>query len=201
MKFIWHYLLLCFFLLSCYNSNPTPSGSGFTIIKLDTNPNIVIFGDEIIRVEPREDKFRDYSLTNHKYDGRILIMTNENDSDYHTVINSTKDNAIAQRKDGKVTITVHLPVYKANSTVYFRVVDPDRDDDSPYEEDDSTGDNLDRFFIANPSGVLSANSSVAVLATINNKTCAAAEVVLDITKDYAGDNYQVEASLVPLVQM
>lgn len=181
-----------FFLISCTEYT---KDHPVTLFTLDTHPNVIDFGNPLLKVEPREDKFKDGNISK-KYSGRILVRTNELDTSYHTVVPTTMNNTVAQQSDGRIAITVHLPVQYVDSTVYFRVVDPDPDDDSPYEQDDSLGDNMDSF-ISNPAGVLSANSAVAVLATIDGKTCAAAEVVLDITKDFAGDNYQVEACFKP----
>lgn len=165
------------FLLSCDDNTTT--------IKLDNNQNEVDFGQSLIKVEPREGNF----VT--KKEGRVMIST-YHDNVFYTSDPTTKSNTVAQLLDNEVIITVHLPKSDKNKIVYFRVVDPDRDDDSPYEEDDNADDNRDNNIAA---GDISATSDNATLVTIDGKIVAAAEVILTITDRYAGDNYQVAACL------
>lgn len=121
--------------------------------------------------------------------GRVMIST-IHDNHYYTDTATTLANGPAQTNDGEVVITAHLPTYCAGMTVYFRSVDPD--DMSSYETDSLPNDNRDTNV---HSGVLSATSDTAELATIDGKEVAAAEVVLTFTGQFAGDNYQIECAL------
>ena len=125
--------------------------------------------------------------------GRVMISTKHDDL-YYTLFRTTKADRPAQTEDGKVTITAHLqPAAEcAGKTVYFRSIDPD--DASPYEAPTLSDDNRDP---AVKKGILSAGSAVAEARTIDGTEVAAAEVVLTMTSQYAGDNYQVEASFDP----
>jgi hypothetical protein len=125
--------------------------------------------------------------------GRVMISTKHDDV-YYTTVKTTKADKPAQTADAKVTITAHLlPADEcAGKRVYFRMLDPDPDDQSPYEAGNAGGDNRDPTV---KKGTLSAASAVAEKKTINGKEVAAAEVELTITSRYSGDNYQVEASL------
>jgi hypothetical protein len=123
---------------------------------------------------------------------RLMISTKQDDV-YYTVVKTTKDNKVAQTEDAKVKITAHIqPTNMVGKTIYFRVVDPDPDDASPYETGAAKGDNRETV---DKAGKLSSDRDVAELKTINNVEVVAAEVELKITNRYAGDNYQVEASL------
>ncbi len=133
--------------------------------------------------------------------GRIMISTTQDDV-YYTSKITTKDNLVAQTEDGKIKITAYLtPVEEVEGQiVYFRSIDPD--DASPYEKIEGTndedlggGDNRDVGVNGIGSGILSASSAVVELRTIDGVDVAVAEVVLTITKQYSGDNYQVEACL------
>ncbi|MBI5778977.1 MAG: hypothetical protein HZA49_05930, partial [Planctomycetes bacterium] len=149
-----------------------------------TNDNVTLTVCEII-VHPVENDF-----TAGK-EGRILISAKQ-DKKYHTAIKSTKDNKVAQRTDGQVTITAHiLPNNLKDRIIYFRVIDPDPDDKSQYEKDDKGGDNAD---VTNKKVRLSQNRNEATLCNINNKQVLAAETTLYITKQCSGDNYRIEAS-------
>lgn len=133
--------------------------------------------------------------------GKVLIQTDVTDSDYWTTTRTTKENKPAQSEDGLVKITVHMTPASDNvgKVIYFRLINPDLDDASSYETDVATGDNRDPM---NPVGKLNGNTTgdifdVTELKTINGVEVAAAEVELEITNRYSGDNYQVEASLDP----
>lgn len=69
--------------------------------------------------------------------GRIMISTNRDDNDYHTVKKTTLkksgESVPAQTRDARVTISAYITPKVAGVTVYFEVIDPD--DASPYNED------------------------------------------------------------------
>jgi hypothetical protein len=128
-------------------------------------------------------------------EGRVMISTKHDDA-YYTAVKTTKADTAAQIADAKLKITAYVTPKKADIKVYFRVVDPDPDDPSPYESDSTTGDNRDTTAPpANKAGALSANDNVTELKTINGTEQAAAEVELTITDRHSGDNYRVEASI------
>jgi hypothetical protein len=133
----------------------------------------------IVELHPKPKDFKNY------YEGRVMINTLPSAPSYWTS---------AQTEDRKVKITARLSPGAAanNKTVYFRVVDPDLDDQSPYEEDNIGGDN--QATIDKP-GHLSAPNAVAVVKP--GAAFATAEVELTITDRYSGDNYRVECSLDP----
>ncbi len=126
---------------------------------------------------------------------RVMISTTQDDR-YNTVNNTTLAGTPAQTKDGEVTITFHgEPVEElTGEKVYFRVVNPDPDDRSPYETASGAPDNRQTASAFGP-GNISAKEAVLEKRNLNGKEVAAAEVILTITPQYAGDNYQVEASL------
>ena len=143
----------------------------------------------------------DFGLLSILHSGKILISTIHDDlyyTDYQT-------------EDGKVNISVYLSPEQEGTVVYFDLVNPnqlgereDPDDISPYELDQDplgcvndvintdTKDNRDPNI---GSGLLSTNSAVATLSADGMR--AEATIVLTITDQYAGDNYQVKASLDP----
>lgn len=135
----------------------------------------------------------DFQVSNK---GKILIWSGSTDNNYWTTKKTTKADKPAQSKDHSVNVTVHLSPGPdmVGQTVYFRLVDPDLDDESNYESDSDPGDNKDAGVGA---GTLSATSDVTTLEMIDGNSVAAAEVELTITDQYSGDDYQVEASLDP----
>ena len=180
--------------------NLTALSSGSTTITSPIN-RIAVAGDEpdktcqvVIELHVLDVKMHpadgDFAATKI---GRVMIST-KHDNAYYTNKKTTKADKVAQTKDRKVTVTAHITPAAAavGKTVYFRVVNPDLDDKSPYEAGNATGDNR---ATTDKSGKLSAPSNVAELKTINGVQVAAAEVELTITDRYSGDNYQVECSL------
>ncbi|MEZ4885154.1 MAG: hypothetical protein R3E32_10545 [Chitinophagales bacterium] len=128
-------------------------------------------------------------------EGRIMISTTQDDVYYTS----------AQTEDGKVKITAYLtPTEEVEGqVVYFRTVDPDPDDASPYEKIEGTnnqdlngGDNRDTDIGSGKfDNGMSTTSAVVNLMEVNGVQVAVAEVELTITDQYSGDNYQVEACL------
>lgn len=114
--------------------------------------------------------------------GKIMIATWQDD-DYYTPF---------QTVDGEVKIAVYLPLDKVGTTVYFRVTQSDPDDLSSYEKDELGGDNKDPVIM---NGKLNSSSAICVAETVDGRDLAVAKVSLEITNQYAGDNYQVEATL------
>ena len=125
--------------------------------------------------------------------GRVMISAMQ-DHTYYTTNITTITNSVAQTNDHKVSITAYLTpaTLAAGQSVYFRVLDPDLVDKSSYATNNTPGDNRDPTIRA---GQLSASSAVAQLCTINGKQVAAAEVELNFTDRYSGDNYLVQCSL------
>lgn len=147
------------------------------------------------------------------------VLTQE----WHTTRRTTKQNKAAQTRVGQVEITVHIfPVDPGieGRTVHFRTSDPL--DASPYAGTIIPFfliELLTRFFSsvdnrdpAIGAGVLRVSphdmidkgkrfparnigSDVVEIITIDDQDTAAAEVTLDFTDRYAGDNYFVEAAL------
>lgn len=122
--------------------------------------------------------------------GRILISKQQSFDEYYTKY---------QTENGQVRIRAYVPESKEGSTIYFKVVDPDLDDLSSYtdiddgqnrQDDINTGDNLDQVI---GSGSLSSNQVTAETLDPDNNMYYA-EVLLNITGNCSGDNYQVQAS-------
>jgi hypothetical protein len=127
--------------------------------------------------------------------GRILYSTTHDDV-YHTANITTKAGTGAQTEDGKIRVSAHVTpaTLAAGRTVYFRVVQPDPDDASSYEPDVNGGDNRDGAW---GPGQVSAGSAPVELVTRQGQTLAVAEVDLEFSQSWAGDNYQVQCSLSP----
>lgn len=152
------------------NKNNNSSASQATGLDFDcTAPSI-------LEMHPNSD---DFPITEKK--GRILISTCM-DNTYYTNY---------QTEDRKVIIKAFLPISEQNTPVYFRTVDPDADDNSSYEINMDGGDNRDSEI---GNGTL---SEMTVIANAINGNFAIAETELTVTDQFAGDNYQVEASLDP----
>jgi len=126
------------------------------------------------------------------YQGRVLISKQRGDS-FYAINNTTASNTPAQSGTGshQVTITAQMPKDQVGTTVYFRISDPA--DASPYHSGSSNDNGWAGGSAGTSPGIQSATSS---LATINGSQIAAAEITLDIGTD-AGNNFDVEASLVP----
>jgi len=126
------------------------------------------------------------------YQGRVLISKQRGDS-FYAINNTTASNTPAQSGTGshQVTITAQMPKDQVGTMVYFRISDPA--DASPYHSGNSNDNGWAGGSAGTSPGIQSASGS---LATINGSQVAAAEITLDIGTD-AGNNFDVEASLVP----
>ncbi len=124
--------------------------------------------------------------------GKILISTIHDDV-YYTKY---------QEHDAQVNIVVDVPLSKVGENVYFRIVtqngeEIDPDDLSPYEDDLGCDDNNENAEVndnVGEKGTLS-NGGIAEAMFSQDGSYGVATVILSITNQYAGDNYQVEASL------
>lgn len=145
--------------------------------------------------------------------GRVLISTlYKDDKSYYTIANTTKANKPAQDDstgDAKVIISAYIEPKYPGIEIYFEVNDPD--DLSPYEgqvvaadpQDIKPNDNRDPNKTMNGGTIakyrsyqnacLSTRSNKTELKNINGVERAVAEVTLNITKRYSGDNYKVRA--------
>jgi len=102
-------------------------------------------------------------------DTKVIIST-KHDSNYPSSY---------QDEDGKIKVEAQITPVVEGLAVYFRTKSPDPDDGSPYDSP-VNGDNIDVNSLPQTSASTDSNG--------------VAETVLTITKQYAGDNYIVEAS-------
>ncbi len=148
--------------------------------------------------------------------GKAMISTKQDD-EYYTTNVTTRAGTPAQTNDHKVVATAYVVPIPPNGynppTVHFEVTDPD--DLSPYEGAPSPGasgdtnpnDNNDpakamKWNGGSPSGydayqanVLSVRDDHPRKAVIDGIGRYAAETTLKMTDRYAGDNYQIRATL------
>jgi hypothetical protein len=118
--------------------------------------------------------------------GKVIISTRLGDVDgYHTSY---------QTEARKIKIKVEIPASQVNTTIYFKVIDPD--DASPYEAGTEGNDNYGGVgSLTTNSGTTGASISTSASTVIGDN--AIAEVTLNITDRYSGDNYKVIASVSP----
>ncbi|MCC6723282.1 MAG: hypothetical protein IT258_02140 [Saprospiraceae bacterium] len=196
--------------LTCHNPIAIPyRNTTYTVIGCKNGETDVVYKAQFVVsiglslvLGPKESDF----LSGKQ--GRVMISTYQDDI-YYTPYQEVDG---VHGGDGKVKIKAFI--YPANAamgqTVYFRVRDPDPDDESSYEKatsgsPETGGDNLDpnneNGLLIAPNGqsgsVVNVPASMGSSDVINGVSAWIVQVDLKITDQYSGDNYVVEASLSP----